>query len=140
MGVKDLMDRIGYQALRWVPAEAAHDLGKWAMRRRLLAPGPCELTDGQAPRLFNHQLPNPIGLAAGFDKNGQIVDAAIEYGFGFVEVGSVTFRGGPGNLKPRMFRLDDLTIMNRMGLNGDPAAVVAARLAQVKTHFFGVNI
>src|SRR5205823_6386898 len=68
------------------------------------------------------------------------VDAAIEYGFGFVEVGSVTFRGGPGNPKPRMFRLDDRTIMNRMGLNGDSAEIVAARLAQVKTPFFGVNI
>ena len=68
------------------------------------------------------------------------MDAAIDYGFGFVEVGSVTFRGGPGNPRPRMFRLDGQTIMNRMGLNGDPAEVVAARLARVRTPFFGVNI
>lgn len=140
MGVTDLADRIAYQALRVLPPEAAHDLGKWAMRRRWLAPGRCEFPDDRMPRLFGHKLPNPLGLAAGFDKNGQIVDAAIDYGFGFVEVGSVTFRGGPGNAKPRMFRVDDVTIMNRMGLNGDPAEVVAKRLAQVRTPYFGVNI
>jgi dihydroorotate dehydrogenase len=140
VGLTDIADRLAYQALRVLPPEAAHDLGKWAMRRRILAPGPCALADDQSPRLFGNKLPNPLGLAAGFDKNGQIVDAAIEYGFGFVEVGSVTFRGGPGNPKPRMFRPDPMTIMNRMGLNGDPAPVVAARLAQVRTPYFGVNI
>lgn len=90
--------------------------------------------------LFGRPLPNPLGLAAGFDKNADIVDAAIDYGFGFVEVGSVTFGGGPGNPKPRMFRVDDRTIMNRMGLNGQPAEIVAGRLASVKTPYFGVNI
>ena len=140
MSLKDLADRMAYQALRVLPPEAAHDLGKWAMRRRLLAPGRCQVAANESPRLFGHALPNALGLAAGFDKNAQIVDAAIDYGFGFVEVGSVTFRGGPGNPKPRMFRLDDVTIMNRMGLNGDPAAVVAARLEQVQTKYFGVNI
>ena len=137
---KDFTDRIGYQLLRALPPEAAHDLGKWAMARRLLAPGPVVWPEASAPRLFGTTLPNPLGLAAGFDKNAEIVDAAIDYGFGFVEVGSVTFRGGPGNPKPRMFRLDEQTIMNRMGLNGDPAEVVAARLAKVQTPYFGVNI
>ncbi|HWE01252.1 MAG TPA: dihydroorotate dehydrogenase 2 [Tepidisphaeraceae bacterium] len=138
--VKDLLDRTSYLGLRIIPPEPAHDLGKWAMRRRLLAPGPITLPDESRPLLFAHRLPNPLGLAAGFDKNAQIADAAIDYGFGFVEVGSVTFRGGSGNPKPRMFRLDDQTIMNRMGLNGDPAEVVAARLADIQTPYFGVNI
>jgi dihydroorotate dehydrogenase len=138
--LKDAADRMGYQLLRALAPEAAHDLGKWAMARRLLAPGPIVLADESRPTLFGQKLPNPLGLAAGFDKNGQIVDAAMDYGFGFVEVGSVTFRGGPGNPKPRMFRLDDQTIMNRMGLNGDPAEAVAGRLANVRTPYFGVNI
>ncbi|HET6246813.1 MAG TPA: dihydroorotate dehydrogenase 2 [Tepidisphaeraceae bacterium] len=138
--LNDFADRMGYRILRALPAEAAHDLGKWAMARRMLAPGSITFTAGKAPVLFGTTLPNPLGLAAGFDKNGQIVDAAIDYGFGFVEVGSVTFRGGPGNPKPRMFRVDDQTIMNRMGLNGDRAEVVAGRLTKVKTRFFGVNI
>jgi dihydroorotate dehydrogenase len=138
--LKDLLDRGAYFGLRVIPPEAAHDLGKWAMHRRLLAPGPITMPDEFRPILFGNRLPNPLGLAAGFDKNAQIVDAALDYGFGFVEVGSVTFRGGPGNPKPRMFRLDDQTIMNRMGLNGDPAEVVAGRLAGVQTPYFGVNI
>src|SRR5665213_2471711 len=128
---KNLFDRGAYFSLRLIPPEAAHDLGKWAMRRRLLAPGPYVMEEKSRPVLFGNQLPNPLGLAAGFDKNAEIVDAAIDYGFGFVEVGSVTFRGGSGNPKPRMFRLDDQTLMNRMGLNGDAAEIVAARLAVV---------
>ncbi len=89
--------------------------------------------------LFGHTLPNPLGLAAGFDKNGELLEVAHKYGFGFVEVGSLTFRGGPGNPKPRMFRVGE-DIMNRMGLNGDPAAVVAERLRQSPMPFFGVNV
>ena len=138
--LKDFADRMAYQMLKNLPPETAHDLGKWAMRRRMLAPGPIVWSDKQRPVLFGTKLPNPLGLAAGFDKNAEIVDEAIDYGFGFVEVGSVTFHGGPGNPKPRMFRPDDQTIMNRMGLNGDPAERVAQRLAEVKAQFFGVNI
>lgn len=134
------LDRVAYHGLQAVSAERAHDLGKWAMARRLVAPGPVAWPAEHRPALFGHTLPNPLGLAAGFDKNAQIVDAALDYGFGFVEVGSVTHLGGTGNPKPRMFRVDDLTIMNRMGLNGDAADVVAERLRHVRTTLFGVNI
>lgn len=89
--------------------------------------------------LFDRVLPNPLGLAAGFDKNAELLAHVYGYGFGFVEVGSLTLRGGPGNPKPRMFRLGD-DIMNRMGLNGDPAPVVAERLRNSPTPHFGVNI
>lgn len=136
----DFADRCAYQILRALPPEPAHELGKWAMARRLLAPGKISLASERRPTLFGHKLPNPLGLAAGFDKNAEIVDAAIDYGFGFVEVGSVTHLGGPGNPKPRMFRVDGQTIMNRMGLNGHPAELVAGRLAKVQTPYFGVNI
>lgn len=119
-----------------MPAEGAHDLGKWAMRRGLLA----RAAPPQRPiTLFDRTLPNPLGLAAGFDKNGELLCRVHGYGFGFIEVGSLTFRGGPGNARPRMFRVGD-DIMNRMGLNGDPAAVVAARLRTSPTPHFAVNI
>ena len=136
----NIADRLGYQSLKLLPPETAHDVGKWVMQRRWLARGPIQWPTQRAPVLFGRRLPNPLGLAAGFDKNAVLVDAAIEYGFGFVEVGSVTFRGGSGNPRPRMFRLDPRTIMNRMGLNGDPAPIVAERLARTITPNFAVNI
>ena len=122
MGLKDFADRLAYQVLRILPPEAAHELGKWAMRRRLLAPGRFELSDEIEFRLFGHKLLNPLGLAAGFDKNAQIVDAAIDYGFGFVEVGSVTLSSQPGTEPPRLFRqAEQRSLINRMGFNNDGA-------------------
>ena len=136
-GVSRVFGRLSYHVLRAVPPEAAHELGKAAMRRGLLA--------GRGPvrrpvTLLGHELPNPVGMAAGFDKNGELLGVVGRYGFGFAEVGSVTRRGGPGNPKPRMFRLDYPDVMNRMGLNGDPAQAVAARLARSPTPHFGVNV
>ena len=125
MNLPRLIGRAGYQALRLMPAEAAHDLGKLGMRRGLLG-------RSAVPRwpvtLFGRELPNPVGLAAGFDKNAELLGVFRAYGFGFMEIGSVTLRGGTGNPKPRMFRMEYPDIMNRMGLNGDPAAAVARRL------------
>lgn len=125
-------------ALQLLPAETAHDLAKWGMRKGFCAPG---LYSCQKPSyMFGTMLANPLGLAAGFDKNGELVDSIHDYGFGFAEVGSVTARGGPGNPKPRLFRVYDNAIMNRMGLNGDPAEVVAKRLARAVSVRFGVSI
>jgi dihydroorotate dehydrogenase len=74
-------------------------------------------------------LKNPIGLAAGFDKNGYLVDVLGRLGFGFAEIGSVTAQPSQGNPKPRLFRLpDDRALINRLGLNGEGADAVAARL------------
>ena len=74
-------------------------------------------------------LKNPVGLAAGFDKNGTLVDSLASLGFGFVEIGSVTARPSAGNAKPRLFRLpQDQALINRLGLNGDGAEAVADRL------------
>ncbi|GEM48431.1 quinone-dependent dihydroorotate dehydrogenase [Deinococcus cellulosilyticus] len=85
------------------------------------------------PRLkierFGLKFPNPIGLAAGFDKNALAVRAWPALGFGFLEVGTITALAQPGNEKPRLFRLpEDLALINRMGFNNDGADVVAARL------------
>ena len=84
-------------------------------------------------RAFGLTFPNPVGLAAGFDKNAVAVPTWAALGFGFVEVGSVTSHAQPGNPKPRLFRLpEDEAIVNRMGFNNDGAEAVAARLMTLR--------
>lgn len=87
-------------------------------------------------RLWNLEFPNPIGLAAGLDKNAQAVPTWPALGFGFVEVGSVTALAQPGNDKPRLFRLpQDQALINRMGFNNQGAEAIAARLERLRqTH------
>jgi dihydroorotate dehydrogenase len=83
-----------------------------------------------ASRHWGLDFPNPVGLAAGFDKNGEVSDAMLGQGFGFVEIGSVTPRPQPGNPKPRLFRLsDDQAVINRMGFNNHGLGAAAANLA-----------
>lgn len=83
-----------------------------------------------AVNVFGLDFPNPLGLAAGFDKNGAVVDAMLALGFGFVEVGTVTPRPQPGNPRPRLFRLrEDYAIINRLGFNSAGAETVRHRLA-----------
>ena len=82
--------------------------------------------------VFGLRFPNPIGLAAGFDKNAVAVPALAALGFGFVEVGTVTRQAQLGNPRPRLFRVvSDEALINRMGFNNDGAQVVAARLASM---------
>lgn len=82
-------------------------------------------------RLWDLDFPNPVGLAAGFDKNAEAVDALLNLGFGFVEAGSVTPRPQPGNPLPRLFRLpDSQAVVNRMGFNNDGLDVFRLRLLQ----------
>lgn len=87
-------------------------------------------------------FPNPIGLAAGFDKNGRITPILQAAGFGFTEVGSITARANPGNPQPRMFRLpDDRSLINRMGLNNEGADSIASRLENQSVNIpVGVNV
>lgn len=95
-------------------------------------------------RVWGLDFPNPVGLAAGFDKNAQLIPFWEALGFGFIEVGSVTARASKGNPMPRAFRLpDDEALINRMGLNNDGADVIAARLAPLTLHArfpIGVNV
>jgi dihydroorotate dehydrogenase len=80
--------------------------------------------------LFGLEFPNPIGLAAGFDKNAEVPDEILKMGFGFAECGTVTPRGQPGNAKPRIFRLRrDRAVINRLGFNNDGLDVFSDRLA-----------
>lgn len=79
--------------------------------------------------MFNRKLPNPLGMAAGFDKNAECPDGLFDLGFGFVEIGSVTPKPQPGNPQPRVFRLvEDKCVINRYGFNSDGMEIVEARL------------
>jgi dihydroorotate dehydrogenase len=96
-----------------------------------------------ATTLFGQRIPNPVGLAAGFDKNAEVPDAMLRLGFGFVEVGGVTPRPQPGNPQPRLFRLEeDRAVINRMGFNNEGLDAVAARLEarRGRLGLVGVNL
>src|SRR6202011_3190221 len=83
--------------------------------------------------LFGLTFPNPIGLAAGLDKNGVALPAWAALGFGFIEIGTVTAKPQPGNPKPRIFRLPEQTaLINRLGFNNDGADAIAHRLNKLK--------
>ena len=94
-----------------------------------------------ATRVFGLDFPNPIGLAAGFDKDARACAATLGLGFGFVEVGSVTPEPQPGNPKPRLFRLpEDRALINRIGFASQGLALVAARLARRSGGIVGANL
>ena len=95
------------------------------LRRFAPLPNPTEL--------FGLTFPNPVGLAAGFDKNGVALPAWEALGFGFIEIGTVTAKAQPGNPKPRIFRYpDQQALINRLGFNNDGADAVAERLAKLR--------
>lgn len=125
-------------------AEAAHEFGIKALKGGLASPFyVADRTFGLAPTTgFGLTFTNPLGVAAGFDKNGVVVDQLASLGFGFVEVGTVTLETQTGNSKPRLFRLpDDKALINRLGFNNDGARVVAERLAKLdRKCVVGVNI
>lgn len=91
---------------------------------------------------FGLDFPNPLGMAAGFDKNGEVADALLKIGFGFTEVGTVTPHSQAGNPRPRLFRLvADRAVINRLGFNNEGHAAILARLAARTRHgIVGVNV
>lgn len=137
-----MISKLVHEGMRLLPPEFAHTLGKKAMKLGLAAPGvyAVDQRTHMWPELLGRPLRNLLGLAAGFDKNGELIDAFSAYGFGFIEVGSVTYKGGPGNIKPRLFRLPKRHLLNRMGLNGDPAYKVAERLREQPNGSYLVNV
>jgi dihydroorotate dehydrogenase len=125
------LEQIGLKALRRIDPETAHGLAIKALRTGL---GP-KIATFTSPRLrcdlAGLDLPNPIGLAAGFDKNATALAPLARCGFGFLEVGAATPRPQPGNPKPRLFRLaEDRAAINRFGFNNDGMRAIADRLAQ----------
>ncbi|MCB1331535.1 MAG: quinone-dependent dihydroorotate dehydrogenase [Maritimibacter sp.] len=124
-------ERLGMWALHRFDPETAHRLSLFALKAGL-APMPGLYTSpALATVVAGLALPNPVGLAAGYDKNAEVVDALARAGFGFVEAGAITPRPQPGNPKPRLFRLyKDQAIINRMGFNNDGMEVAALRLSR----------
>jgi dihydroorotate dehydrogenase len=124
--------------------ETAHELGLEAMKLGLssLAAPAGNAVDFGDIRRFGLEFKSPLGMAAGFDKNGVVVNQLGALGFGFVEVGTVTFDPQKGNEKPRLFRLpEDKALINRLGFNNDGAARVVERLKSIKrTTVVGINI
>eukprot|EP00667_Euglena_gracilis_P010720 EG_transcript_10912 len=115
--------------VRLLEAEAAHDCAiraaSWGLVPRDVHPDPADLE----MEVWGLKFSNPLGLAAGFDKHGEAVDALLGTGFGFVEIGTVTPLPQPGNPSPRMFRLEqDRAIINRYGFNSQGLAAVRKRL------------
>lgn len=135
-----LVERFGLKALRAFDPEAAHGL---ALKALAVLPGPGPVT---GPRLSGNvwglELPNPIGIAAGFDKNASAVRGALRTGAGFLEIGAVTPRPQPGNPRPRLFRLpEDGAAINRFGFNNDGMEAIAVRLAAAgRPGIVGVNL
>lgn len=125
-----MWERFGLSVMQRMEPERAHGLAIAALRTGLLpAPGPVTSTRLET-RLAGMVLPNPVGLAAGFDKNAEAVGPLTRAGFGFVEVGAATPLAQPGNAKPRLFRLtEDRAAINRFGFNNEGMAAIAARLA-----------
>jgi len=129
--------------LRLLPPEAAHRLTIRALGAGL-APRVNEADPpALAAKLWRRNFPNPIGLAAGFDKDAEVPDAMLAFGFGFVEIGTITPRPQKGNPKPRLFRLsEDRAVINRLGFNSRGVEAAARRLAlrRERPGIVGANI
>jgi dihydroorotate dehydrogenase len=129
--------------LRTLPAERAHNLTlTLAAAAAPLLPRAAPDDSRLAVSAFGLDFPNPVGLAAGFDKNAQVPDAMGKFGFGFVECGTVTPRPQAGNPQPRLFRLaEDGAVINRMGFNNGGMDQAARNLKARKGHgIVGINI
>ncbi len=135
-------DALSLPLLRWLDPEDAHRLAIAGLK--LLPPIRAHADDPKlAVRAFGLNFPNPIGMAAGFDKNAEAPDALLRFGFGFVEAGTVTPLPQGGNPRPRLFWLErDEAVINRMGFNNDGAQIVLRRLAARAHHggIVGVNV
>lgn len=141
MAVVDLAQR----CLRLLDPETAHRAAIWALAHGL-APRPAAADDPSlAVRLWGRNFPNPLGLAAGFDKNAEAPGALLGLGFGFVEVGTLTPRAQPGNPRPRLFRLpEEGAVINRLGFNNRGAGAARAALDRWRaaggSGLVGVNV
>ena len=129
--MKNRIEQLGMAALRRLDPETAHGLALRAVHTPLAAqPGPVT-SDRLRTTLAGLTLPNPVGLAAGFDKNATAIAPLSRAGFGWIEVGAATPLPQPGNPRPRLFRLsEDQAAINRFGFNNDGMETIAARLAK----------
>ncbi|WP_298839068.1 quinone-dependent dihydroorotate dehydrogenase [uncultured Roseobacter sp.] len=140
--MKKLMEQAGLRALRQVDPEKAHGLALRALKVGLARqPGPVQ-SDRLRTRIAGIDMPNPLGLAAGFDKNAEAVGPLSRAGFGFIEVGAATPLAQPGNPRPRLFRLsEDQAAINRFGFNNEGMTAIAQRLSRARSEVpLGINL
>lgn len=127
--------------LQLLPPEAAHQAAIWALRH---LPTPCAAVEDKRlnSQLWGLDFPNPLGMAAGFDKHAEAYNALLSLGFGFVEVGSITPNPQPGNPKPRVFRLrEDQGVINRYGFNSHGIEPALRRLqTEPAKGIIGINL
>ena len=137
-----LFDRLGRRALFLFDPETAHGLSIKGLKSGVVPS--CSVPSDPRLRqtIAGVTFPNPLGMAAGYDKNAEVPDALLSLGFGFAEVGTLTPLGQPGNPKPRMFRLEqDNAVINRLGFNNEGHAAALARLrARNGQGIVGINI
>jgi dihydroorotate dehydrogenase len=134
--------KLGQPLLFALDPERAHHVSIRALRSGVPLAS-CPRADPRlAVELAGLRFPNPLGMAAGYDKNGEVPDALLRLGFGFAEVGTVTPLPQSGNPKPRIFRLmSDRAVINRLGFNNEGHAALAERLAKRRSGgIVGVNI
>ncbi len=124
--------------------EVAHDLAIKSLKINVLPKSLFEVDNEKIleVNLFNKNLPNPIGLAAGFDKSAEVYNSLFKFGFGFIEVGTITPKKQLGNPKPRIFRLEkDKALINRLGFNNHGSEVVFERISNNQPNgVLGINI
>ena len=124
--------------------EVAHDLAIRSLKINILPKSFFDVDNEEilGTKLFNHNIPNPIGLAAGFDKSAEVYNSLFRFGYGFIEVGTVTPKKQLGNPKPRIFRLEkDKALINRLGFNNHGSEIISKRLSEnIPEGFLGINI
>ncbi|MDC0628085.1 quinone-dependent dihydroorotate dehydrogenase [Pelagibacteraceae bacterium] len=124
--------------------EVAHDLAIKSLKANILPKSFFNVSDEAMleTNLFNKKISNPIGLAAGFDKSAEVYNSLFKFGFGFIEVGTVTPKQQFGNPKPRVFRLEkDQALINRLGFNNDGLEVISKRISDnYPDGFLGMNV
>lgn len=125
-----------------LPAETAHNAAICALKSGVIPPAKAVMNDSLRSEVFGIRFDNPVGLAAGFDKNAEAVDSLLVQGFGFLEVGTVTPLPQSGNPKPRIFRLkEDEAVINRFGFNSFGVHVFSDNLRKTrKKGIIGANI
>ena len=124
--------------------EVAHDLAIKSLKANFIPKSFFDVAEEEMleTKLFNQKLPNPIGLAAGFDKSAEVYNSLFKFGFGFIEVGTVTPKRQLGNPKPRIFRLEkDQALINRLGFNNHGSEIIFKRISENQPDgFLGINI
>ena len=122
--------------------EKAHDLAIKALKFNLVSQNKIKNNKSIQTEIFGKIIPNPIGIAAGFDKDAEVYNPLFKLGFGFVEVGTVTPLNQYGNPKPRIFRLEeDMALINRLGFNNSGSEKVRSRIiSNSPKGLFGINI